>query len=89
MKNIKKLVEKMKKNNPEFCDEVLGLDSAALDSRLAQLAKDSEAVEVSKESDTQLTDAREQAKEFAAPYREAKAAIRDKIRYIVSMLESQ
>lgn len=80
---------KVEKEMPEFVAEVAGLSVQELDARLATLAKNNEAVEQSKEADEDLASAKEAVKQFNAPYREAKAAIRSKTSYIVALIEEK
>ena len=79
----------VQKEMPEFANEVEKLDTAELNNRLAQLAKDGAEVEAAKEADEPLQTARAQAKEFAAPYREAKKAIKMKSNYIIDLLKGR
>lgn len=89
MKNKKTLEEAIKDTNPEFAAEVAGLSVDDLNSRLAQLAKDGEAVAESKEADEELEQARARATELAAPYRDAQKAIRLKSRYVISLIKEK
>ncbi len=57
--------------------------------RLAHYAKEAEAVEDAKEADEELEQAKESAAQLAAPYRDAKKAIRLKSRYIISLLKEK
>lgn len=77
--------ETCQKEMPEFVAEVSGLDLAALNTRLAGYAKDVEAVQDASEADEELERTREQLNQLSAPYREAKKALKLKIRYIISL----
>lgn len=81
--------EKVQKEMPEFAAEVANLSSDQLDERLAQLAKDAEAIETAKEEDEGLEEARAKAVELTAPYRDGKKAIRLKSRYIIGLLKDK
>ena len=85
-KNVNEIVQK---EMPEFAGEVAGLSVEQLDARLAQLAKDAEATDEAKDADQELAEAREAAKQMAAPYREAKAAIGLKSKYIVGLIKEK
>lgn len=81
--------QKIEKELPEFVNEVGGLSVDELNSRLAQLAKDYEAIEAAKEADEALEDARAAASELAAPYRDGKKAVRMKSGYIVALIKEK
>lgn len=78
---------KMEKEMPEFCSEVTSLSEDDLRKRLASLAEEGDNVDEAKENDTDLADSVEEAKSKAAPYRDAKKAIKLKTRYIVSLIK--
>ena len=84
-----KLEEKIKKANPEFAEEVAGLSVEELDRRLAQLAKDLEATEDAKDADSELAQAQETVTQLAAPYRDAKKALRLKSRYVIGLIKEK
>jgi hypothetical protein len=83
------LTEKVQKELPEFVSEVASLSVEQLDARLAQLAKDADAVEQAKEADEALEQARERAAELNAPYVDSRKALRLKSRYIVELLKEK
>lgn len=89
MKNKKSLPEQMHENNPEFAAEVAGMSAEQLNARLAQLAKDAEAVSDAKEADEELEKAKALVSELSAPYRDAKKAIRLKSRYVISLIKEK
>jgi len=84
-----KLNARLQKDNPEFISEVEKLDVMALEKRLSDLAKDAEEVEDAKDADEALEQARAQAIELAAPYRDAKKAIRMKMRYVINLIKDK
>lgn len=81
--------EKVQKDCPEFVAEVESASVEQLDARLAQLAKDIEAVNDAKEADEELEMAREKASQLAAPYSESRKALQTKSRYIVELLKDK
>ncbi len=81
--------DKIRKDNPEFVSEVERLDAPALEKRLSDLAKGAEDVEDAKEADESLEQAKAQATELGAPYRDAKKSIRLKMRYIINILKER
>jgi hypothetical protein len=87
--NKKSIQEIIAKENPEFVEEVSKLSLEEIDARLAQLAKDSEAMQEQKDANEALSLAREVAKELNAPYVDAKKAIRLKSRYLISLLKDK
>jgi len=86
---MKSLEQQVKEEMPEFVSEVASASTEQLDARLAQLAKDLEAVNDAKEADEELKEARETASAMAQPYRDAKKHIALKSRYIVSLLKDR
>lgn len=85
----KTLADQVKESNPEFFDTVQGLSVDDLNGRLASLAKDAETVEDTKENDEDLKQAKAEASELAAPYRDAKKAIRMKSKYVISLIKDK
>lgn len=83
------LEETVRKEMPEFAEEVQSLSASELNDRIANYAKDVEAVQDAVEADQGLEQAREQVNQLSAPYREAKKALRMKIRYIIGMTKEQ
>lgn len=83
----KSVTETVQKEMPEFASEVAALESTDLNARLAQLAKDLVAVSDAQEGDDGLADAKANATELGAPYRDAKKTIRLKSRYLVQLLK--
>jgi hypothetical protein len=85
----KTFTQKVQEEMPEFANEVAGLAVADLNTRLATLAKANEENEQLKENDEDLETAQKEASELAAPFREAKKALRLKTRYIVSLINEK
>lgn len=85
-KNIQDVV---RAEYPEFVEEVTSLTAEQLNTRLAQLAKDNEALQDTKETDEGLNEAREVVSQLAAPYTEGKKVIRHKSRYLISLLKER
>lgn len=85
----KSLQEKVQEDMPEFAAEVAGLAVQDLNNRLATLAKGAEENEQAQEDDEDLEKARSEASELAAPYRDAKKAIRLRSRYIISLIREK
>lgn len=81
--------DKVQKEFPDFCVEVQRLDVNGLNSKLLAYAKHSEEIEDSKENDEGLAQAKETVKDMSAPYRDAKKALRLKMRYIMGMIKDQ
>jgi len=61
----------------------------SLNNRLLDFAKYAEDVEDAKDADEALDKARAQAVELASPYREAKKAIRMKMRYLITLIKEK
>lgn len=81
--------QKIEKEMPEFVSEVGGLSIENLNARLVELAKAYESTMKSQEEDEELETAKMAARELAAPYRDAKKAIRMKTSYIVELIEEK
>ncbi len=82
-------VLKAQKEFPEFTAEVESLSTEEINARLAQFAKDSVENDNAKANDSDLETARATVNEYAAPYREAKKAIKVKSDYLVSLLNGR
>jgi hypothetical protein len=85
----KSLQEVVQTDYPEFASEVAGLSIDQLNNRLATLAKNLEESETAKEDDPALEDAKNLASELAAPYRDAKKALRAKSKYVIGLLKDK
>lgn len=85
MRLKKSIEQKVKEEYPEFFDACQGLFSPEIDIRLAQLARDAEAVAQAQEDDDKLQDAKDEASGLAAPYRDAKKALKLKTRYLIKL----
>ncbi len=85
----KSLQEKVHEEMPEFAAEVAGLAVQDLNNRLAALAKGAEENEQAQEDDEELEQARAEASELAAPYRDAKKALRLRSRYVISLIREK
>jgi len=88
-KEKKTLADIIREEYPEFFDEVQALSVEELNTRLATLAKNAEEVEESKENDEELRAAKATASELAAPYRDAKNAIRKKNKFVISLIKDK
>lgn len=80
---------KVQEEFPEFVNEVARLQITDLERRLSTYAKEANKVEEAKEADEALAEARATASEYAAPYKEAKNAIKLKSKYIISMIKDK
>lgn len=89
MKSKKSVQDTVREEMPEFVDEVASLTADQLNSRLAQLAKDTESLLDAKEADEGLNEARETASQLAAPYKDGVKMIRLKTRYLLSLLKER
>jgi hypothetical protein len=84
-KNIREFVQK---ELPDFVNEVSGLSSQDLDARLAQLAKDIQAVDDAKDADEELQSLSDSLKVARGPYQDAKKVLRKKTSYIIDLLKN-
>lgn len=83
------LMDKVRKEMPEFVAEVSALDKVDLNGRLAQLAKDLQDVQDEKEADEDLEASQAEARELSAPYRDAKKALSMKSQYIIALAKEK
>lgn len=72
-----------------FCGEVRGYTLDQIKDRLSKLSLDAQAVVMAKENDQELEDAKNEVKEMSSPYRESLKKLRQKIDFIVSILEEK
>lgn len=81
--------DKVRKEYPEFVEEVIGLSLEHLEIRLARHSKQIVEIEDAKEIDLELAIAKEDVKVLAAPYSEAKKALTHKTRFIVELIKEK
>lgn len=86
----KKSIEvQMQSDNPEFVAEVAGLSTEEVNNRIAQLAKDVQSVNESKEADESLKALKDEVTQASAPYRESKKALGLKTQYLIKLLSDR
>lgn len=85
-KNKKDIRVVVQKQFPEFPEVVDGLSVDELEKRLSQYAKEQETVEDAKDADEALQQAKDQVGEYSAPYKDAKKAIRLKMKYLIALI---
>ncbi len=85
----KSLEQTIRDDMPEFAEEVQGITEVELNERLAQLAKDAEAVNDAQDADEDLQEARDKASQLNAPYVDSKKAVRLRSRYIILLLKQR
>lgn len=89
MKNKKSVEEKIRKEQPDFVEAVVGLSVDDLNTRVLNLAKELESIDAAKEDDLELERAQELVKEYLGPYREGKRVARLRIKYLISLIEEK
>lgn len=82
MKNCEEL-------HPEFTKEVTSLTTDQLKERVYQLQKGLEESEAHKDANDELKAARANVSELSAPYRDVKAAVKLKTKYILELLDKK
>ncbi len=82
-------IDKIEKEMPEFTSEVRGLNVQELEARLVNLTKASEANQDAMEADEGLEQAKDQVREFSAPYRDFHKHNRMKTQYILNLLKER
>lgn len=75
--------------HPEFVKEMFGLTIDQLKERVYQLQKGLEESEAHKDTNDELKAARANVSELAAPYRDVKAAVKLKTKYILELLDKK
>jgi len=80
---------KIKKEYPQFVEEIASLSVDQLNSRLAELAKQTDEVEQAKDDDEELDSAKDKVSEFSAPYRDAKKMLKLKSRYVIGLIREK
>lgn len=85
----KSLTETVQKNYPEFTATVDRLSVSELETRLSTYAKESEKVSDAQEQDEELENAKNLVAELSGPYKDAKKAIRLKMRYIIKLIKDK
>lgn len=92
MEKTKKAValEKLSKQLSEvFVDEVRAADVKALKEKIVQLSKEIEDIEEAKKSDTRLNTLKEEIKDLAGAYRDAKKEKAARLKYVILTLEER
>lgn len=85
----KNIQEKVQKEYPDFVTTVDGLSVADLESKLANYAKEQQKVDEAQENDEDLERAKAEVSELAGPYRDARKALKLKMRYIVELIKDK
>lgn len=85
----KSIAEKVQAEFPEFAASVDGAGVAELESKLSTYAKQQEEVEIAMEDDTALEDSKALTSELSGPYRDAKKAIKMKMKYIIALIKDR
>ena len=86
---LQNIQAEMAKENPEFLAEVQGLSQEQLHARICALVQDDAAVDQAKEDDQQLKEFKETVSTASAPYKDAKKAIKNKIKLVLSFLDGR
>ena len=84
-----KLEKAINETDSTFVGEVRGYTLVQCKDRLSKLSLDAQAVVQAKENDDELTAVKEEVKEMGAPYRESLKKLRQKIDFLVSILEEK
>lgn len=87
MKPKKDIRAQVREEYPEFAAECDALSKEAVDGRLAGFAKSTSEVETARDDDEKLEQAKAEANELGAPYRDALKAIKLKTKYLVLVSE--
>jgi TRAP-type C4-dicarboxylate transport system substrate-binding protein len=81
--------DKFKLLSEEYQNEVLAADEETLKNKAQELIKNEHQVYQTKDSDVELTDAKEKASELAAPYAQALKEIKQKRSFVALTLENR
>jgi hypothetical protein len=74
---------------PDFIGGIDSMDSEDIKRKVLECEAHINDIEVAKEEDTELTEARDKVKEFSKPYREGKSLETAKLKYCMFVLESR
>jgi len=86
----KATIEKLNKKLPEsFIDDVKVADEKSLRDKIVQLSKEVEDIDETKKSDPTLNTLKEQLKDLAGGYRDAKKDRTDRLKFILLTLEER
>lgn len=80
---------KCQKEYPDFASEVESLKPDELKARVVQLQQALQESELALEADEALQHARDEAREFAAPYLDVRKAVKLKTAYILGLLNEK
>jgi hypothetical protein len=80
---------KCQKKYPEFTNEVDSLTADQLKARIVGLQQALQESDNAKEADEGLQLAKDQAREFAAPYNDVRKAVKLKTQYILELLSEK
>lgn len=89
IKREKTFAEKMQGSDPEFCDDVAGLNVAQLEARLSLYAKQAQVNDEAKAADPDLTKAKADVRDFGSTYRETASLLKKKNKYIVQLIRDK
>lgn len=79
----------MKKLSESFVDDVKVADEKTLRDKIVQLSKEIEDIEEAKKADATLNSLREQVKDLAGAYKDAKKEKTDRLKYVILTLEER
>lgn len=85
----KSLREKVQEQMPDFADSVDASSVDSLNERLANIAKAYEENETNMEDDLKLEQAKEEAKELGAAYRDARKVLKLQTKYIATVIKEK
>jgi len=84
-----KLEKAINEIDSTFCGETRGYTLVQCKDRLSKLSLEVQSVVNARENDDELTQAKEEVKDMGAPYRESLKKLRQKIDFLVSVLEEK
>lgn len=84
-----KLIKKVQTQIPDFAEMVESLDNADLDKNLLIYIKHTQETKIAQESDEELKNAKNLAKELGAPYAEALKMLNLKVQYLHLLLKER
>lgn len=88
-KSKKSLKQTVQELYPDFTSEVDSLPVDALEKRLNTYAKRAEEIEEAKEHDEELEKTKGLLSELGAPYRDGKKEVRNKSRYLITLIKER
>jgi len=84
-----KLEKEISKTNESFCGEVRGMTEVQVKERIVMESRRRAQVEQSRDDDEELHAAKDDVKEFSAPYRDSLKVVNTKLKFLLETLKEK